>query len=218
MAKKKPSKNIERVKMGKKMRMAQHADSIATSVSLVAFLSAISFFFSGLLLTGDIENSPARSVSLSLLFASAFGFLFSALFYSNTAGKYVAGIMDLKQATQGTIISEYFGVYGLIFATPLAIYSYSNDFFMSIVVLSLVVAGILAYQTLGNKTSIIERYFSRTAVILITILTIFAACGQIWAAREENDLMLYITTGALWGLIVILAAISWTKEASTGDN
>jgi hypothetical protein len=188
------------------------SNATGTAVSLVAFLSAIAFFFSGLLLTGDGTDNITKSVSLSLLFAAAFGFLFAALFYSNSAGKYMLGIIDKKQISKANIISEYFGVYGLVFATPLAIYSYSGDAFMTTVVFLLASLGIFVYQTASGQSSVVERYFSERAVLVITLFLIFAAALQILSAVLALLWLFYIGTAFLWITILSLTFISWQRN------
>lgn len=185
----------------------------STGVQLCAFLAFVAFFFAGLLLTKDrVVAEYIQTWSLALLFASAISFFFAALFYSNLTGKAFAGIYDEAQAVYGNLLSEFPGTYGLMFATPLSVYSYSGNSSLSLIVLFLVSLGVFIYQGLDNESSIVERYFKKGSVRLITVLLIVSAGIQLIGSFVESEIIFTIGTSTLWITIIGLSLFCWTRK------
>jgi hypothetical protein len=140
------------------------------SVSLTSFMTMIDFFFIGLLLTGSPELQIRVRVPLVFLFISAFGFLYSTLIYANASGE----ISRLRrrefdrQMRIANIMSEYWGVYCLVFASPLVILGYSPDRILPLIVLVISIFGFYLYHHMGF--SILERYTKKSLTLLINVL------------------------------------------------
>lgn len=154
-----------------------HMGETEVSVSLTSFMTATVFFFIGLLLTGERELQIRLRIAIIYLFLSAFGFLYSTLIYANASGEIARLHKRLfeRQMSLGNIVSEYFGVYFLIFAIPIVILGYSPDRVLGVVVFAVCFLGFSAYHFLGF--SILERYFARKAsfIIVVFLLTLFNA-------------------------------------------
>lgn len=140
------------------------------SVSLSSFMTAVVLFFTGLLLTANYEIQLRLRFPLLFLFISSFGFLFSTLIYANASGEIsrLNKINFNRQMAVGNILSEYLGVYCLIFALPIVVLGYSPDKILSIMVLIISIIGFLIYHKMGF--SILERYFPTRKILYLVIL------------------------------------------------
>gem|GEM_PF-4238362 len=103
---------------------------IAAGIAFTTFASAGSFVFLGVRLqkcTGRCDAGGITGFSASLdiiaLVICSFGFLFATLAYANATGVLARlSTMSYGEALErGNRVSEYFGVYALIFAIPLAV-------------------------------------------------------------------------------------------------
>lgn len=143
-----------------------------TSVSLTSFMTAVDVFFIGILLTGAPQLQIRLRIPLLFLFISFLGFLYSTLIYANASGE-VARLRHRqfqKQMAVGNIVSEFLGVYCLVFAIPITVLAYSTDRFLSILLLFINVIGFLLYHVWGY--SILERYIrGKTMLVMISLLT-----------------------------------------------
>jgi len=140
---------------------------VEIGVSFTSFMTGVVFFFIGLLLTGDPSLQQFLRIPMLYLFMSAYGFLYSTLVYANASGE-VARLRRKSFDTQmkiGNILSEYWGVYGLVFASPLVILGYSPDKLLALFVLGVSLLGFILYHLSGF--SILERYFSRNVFLSI---------------------------------------------------
>ncbi|HEX5376577.1 MAG TPA: hypothetical protein VFW48_10525, partial [Solirubrobacterales bacterium] len=105
-------------------------NEIAASIAFTTFASAGSFVFLGVRLqkcTGRCDaggiTGLASSLDIIALVICSFGFLFATLSYANATGV-LARLSTLRYGEaleRGNRVSEYFGVYALIFAVPLAV-------------------------------------------------------------------------------------------------
>lgn len=103
---------------------------IAAGIAFTTFASAGSFVFLGVRLqkcTGLCKAGGITGFSSSLdiiaLVICSFGFLFATLSYANATGVLARlSTMNYEEALErGNRVSEYFGVYPLVFAIPLAV-------------------------------------------------------------------------------------------------
>lgn len=185
----------------------------ATGVQLCSFLALVAFFFAGLLLTKEEAGSQyIQTAALALLFASAISFFFAALFYSNVHGEVFAGDPDRKQALFGNILSEFPGTYGLLFSAPLAVYNYSSNEALGILLFLFVSIGALLYQGVGNRSSIIERYLSHKDVLRFSGALCAAAALQLLFALLAWPAPFFFFTAILWALVVGITAFCWNRS------
>jgi len=181
------------------------------SVSFTSFMAAVVFFFIGLLLTGDPELQIRLRVPLIFLFLSALGFLYSTIIYSNASGELSRlrkHSFDLQIAA-GNIISEYFGVYCLIFAIPLTILGYSPDRTLAVIVLILNSTGFFMYHHLGY--SILERYVGRSSLNYIVLFLIGLHVMSFYEFFVGDILAYYFLSSVLLLTIGIITVLSIKK-------
>lgn len=182
------------------------------SVSLTSFMTAVVFFFAGLLLTGSSDLQIRLRIPLLLLFISAFGFLYSALIYANASGE-VARLNKNKfhrQMSAGNILSEYLGVYCLVFAIPIAVLGYSSDKIFSIIVLIVSVMGFVFYHILGY--SILERYFDKPYIYFILLFMIGSQTSCFYFFYIEKMIEHYFSSALLILSILGVLIYSLGKE------
>jgi len=98
-----------------------HQTQIQTYVSFTSFMTVVTTFFAGLLLSQINNYAISIKIPIAFLVVSIFGFLYSTLIY--TTGADEISNNRLKNAKKslliGDIISEYFGVYLLVLSIPL---------------------------------------------------------------------------------------------------
>ncbi len=182
------------------------------SVSLTSFAAAIDFVFIGLLLTGDQSLQVRLRVPLILLFLSAFGFIYASLIFANASGK--VSRLDYstfeKYMHTGNIVSEYFGVYGLIFAVPLVILGYSPDPVLPLVILLISVLGFSFYQF--SRFSILSRRFSGFFFFLMVFLFLATLVVAFIFFYYHMMFRYHIVSTILLLLIFILFFISLSRQ------
>ncbi len=183
----------------KKEKTEHLMNEIGISVSFTSFAAAIDFVFVGLLLTGDENVQMRLRIPIILLFLSAFGFIFATLIFANASGKIARSKNKVVRnyIETGNITSEYFGVYGLIFAVPLVILGYSPDKILSVIILVIAILGFSIYQFM--HFSILSRLFNGTKFYFI-VLTILALL-------TTSFILFYLNFNLLYQIIAILLVI-----------
>ena len=182
------------------------------SVMLTSFMTAVVIFFIGLLLTGDPVLQMRLRVPLVLLFFSAFGFLYSTLVYANASGE-IARLKKNKfdrQMTIGNILSEFFGVYCLVFAVPIVVLGYSPDKILSFFVLVISLFSFLIYHLMGY--SILERYLKRSAFYLTLSMILSTYLFVFIFFYVEREVLFYTLSAFLIFQIITLILILLQKK------
>jgi hypothetical protein len=192
----------------------------STSVSFTAYMAAVATFFAGLLLTQDhrrvaahLGDLLASRIALTMLFVSALAFLYATMIYANTTCDSALGVRGVPSdvcMAQGNVISEYLGVFSLVFAIPLAVLSqrWMRDTAAGLFVLSL--GGFAAYHHLGH--SIAERHLcdpslrGRGRMYAVMIGTIVLGTIQFVAVYDAVPWLAYATSGVLGTSWIALAA------------
>lgn len=189
-------------------------DEASTSVSLTSFMTALVFFFAGLLLTGAETVQERLRVPLTMLFLSAFGFMYSTLIYANATGEVARRRQRsfARQMSIANVVSEYFGVYCLVLAIPLTVLGYSPDRPLAVIVLFLSVGGLSLYHHLGY--SILERYVSRRVMRALLAGLVLVTLGQFWTFYANALPAYYAFTGVLLVYLTVLTyqGIRWGQE------
>lgn len=182
------------------------------SVMLTSFMTAVVIFFIGLLLTGEPELQMRLRVPLVLLFFSAFGFLYSTLIYANASGE-IARLKKNKfdrQMTIGNVLSEFFGVYCLVFAVPIVVLGYSPDRILSFFVLGISLLSFLIYHLMGY--SILERYLKKSAFYLTLTLILLTYLFSFILFYVEQETLFYILSALLIFQIITLILFLLQKK------
>lgn len=179
----------------------------STGVAFSSFMTAVVVFFAGLLLTGPADVQERLRVPLVLLFVSAFGFLYGTLIYANASGDIArrdpSGFE--RAMSHGNVVTEFFGVYGLVLAIPLAVLGYSPDRPVAVAVLVVAAAGFALYHALGY--SILQRYCGRRGTASVVGVLLVVNLVQFVALLERAQVVLYLASAVGMTLIAILATV-----------
>ncbi len=156
--------------MQDKQKFSMYLTQAQTNVSFTSFMTAVVVFFTGLLIASFNQFDITIKIPIAFLIISTFGFLYSTLIFANAGGKAVGE--DEKEFQRhmfmGDVISEYLGVYLLIFSIPLVIGVITNDIFLGIVAIVSALLGLAIYQFSGF--AIIERHFKKHNMVSTVIL------------------------------------------------
>lgn len=161
-------------------------DEIQVAVTLTAFMTGVTMFFTGLLLTEFSSFDISIKIPILFLIISTFGFLYSTLIFGNASGQ--LSRLDHTKFDKfmlvGDYVSEYLGVYFLVLAIPLVINVITQDNFLRLATLLVALGGLLLYQVGGF--SIMERNFKKLHYVfmgIIILLEVLASYTQIYLQK-----------------------------------
>ena len=187
--------------MVKKRNLEVLSSEVSVGVSFTAFMTAVTIFFVGLLITKFESFDLSIKIPILFLIISTFGFLYSTLIYANASGtlsKMLIKNFD-KNMLIGDVLSEYLGVYFLVLAVPLVINVITTDSFLRIATLIVALGGLLIYHISGF--SLMDRHFKRKHywyLFLIIILEITLFYTQIY------DLIYFVPLAVVLIIIILL--------------
>lgn len=119
---------------------------IEVGVTFSSFMSAVTLFFTGLLLAQFKSFDPTIKIPLLFLIISTFSFIFSASIYSNAGVEVTAHRFEAvhKYLSYANNILEFLGLYLFILATPLVVGAVTKDSFLRIatIVIALTALGL----------------------------------------------------------------------------
>jgi len=183
-------------------------EEIQVSVTLTAFLTGVTIFFTGLLLVNFASYDISVKIPILFLIISTFGFLYATLIFSNASG--LLSRLDHKKFERfiivGDYIAEYLGVYCLILAIPLVINVITADALLRYATLISALGGLVLYHSGGF--SIMERNFKKehyAFLIIIILLEISSFYTQIYLEK-------YFIYVALFLLAFILLITYFAKK------
>ncbi len=169
------------IKIERKIQKAEQLGlfmyDIQSNVAFTTFMTAITLFFVGLIITQyDSFNFTIKIPILFLIIATG-AFLVSTLIYSNAGGEVSHGRTKNyeKFLFLGNLLSEFFGVYFLMFSIPLTIIATTTDLFLRASTISVISIVFLVYHF--SRFSIMERYIKNSyihALILVIMLIIIS--------------------------------------------
>jgi len=183
------------------------------SLSFTSIMTMISFIFIGLLLQGNKDLLNKLKIPLMYLFLSAFAFFYSTLIYANVSGNIARLKKSLaeKQLCVGNAVSEFFGVYFIVFSMPMVIFGYINDNFFSYILFLFGIFGLWFYHQLGY--SILGRYVSNLRTFyLLLILTILLHTLNFISFVYNIKYILYLTSIFLVCMMGVFTAYAIHKE------
>ncbi len=182
---------------------------VQVGVSFTAFMTAVTIFFVGLLITKFESFDISIKIPILFLIISTFGFLYSTLIYANASGilsKMVIKNFD-KNMLIGDVLSEYLGVYFLVLAIPLVINVITIDSFLRIATLIVALGGLLIYHLSGF--SLMDRHFKRKHywyLSLVIILEIALFYTQIY------NLIYFVPLAVILILIILLLGFFASRD------
>jgi hypothetical protein len=175
---------------------------IQTSVSFTAFMTAVTIFFVGLLITQFKDLDSSIRIPILFLIISTFGFLYATLIYSNASGKVARlGKVNVdKDMILANSLAEYMGLYFLVLAIPLVINVAASDVFLRVATLIVVLGGLTIYHASGF--SIMGRNFPKLHILFLIIILLL---GIFMFVMQAFSNLLTITS-----IITILLMVSLT--------
>lgn len=182
---------------------------ISAGVSFSSIFTALTTFFTGLIITNYSSFNVTIRIPILFLVISTLGFLYSTMIYANATGFLNGSIDKIKRTILlGDIISEYLGVYFLVAAIPLVINVITTDGFLRYAVLIANLFGLAIYHLSGF--SIMGNDFKKSHGLLISlffILEITLFLSQIYL----NSIMAIIAAI----LIVFQLAVSYVSSKNS---
>jgi hypothetical protein len=159
-------------------------NQVQTDVSLISFMTVISVFFIGSLLSQFNSQDPSIKIPISFLIIATFAFLFSALILSNSSPRIGEGNSEKTERyfSAGYALSEYLGVFLFVLSIPLAINVITTDLYLRITTFCATIAGIGFYQFAGF--SLLDTHFSKTSKFFSLLVILFSVAlfvSQVYA-------------------------------------
>lgn len=182
-------------------KLGLYQDQVQTYVSFTSFMTGVTVFFTGLLLTSYDDYDLTIRVPIAFLIISIFGFLYATLIYTGTAEE-ITNERERefrRSMSLGDTLSEYLGVYLLVLSIPLVVNVISGDPFLKVVAIAASLLGLAIYQASG--VSMVKRHFGRG---YRAVSVIFLAFGAALFASQLYDA--YFSVMATIFILFILVA------------
>jgi len=158
-----------------KNKVLELGGEVSVGVTFASFMSAVSLFFTGLLIAQFKSFDPTIKIPLLFLIISTFSFIFAASIYSNAGVEITSHRFDIveKYLIYGNNILEFLGLYLFILATPMVIGAVTKDSFLRIASIIIAIGGLALYSQ--SEFSILYkelRHRSKRAKPMITLAII----------------------------------------------
>jgi len=187
--------------MVKEEVLSLYQDEVQTSVNVTAFMTGVTIFFTGLLITKFDSYDLSIKIPILFLLISTFGFLYSTLIYANASGeitRYNKGSRFNKNMNIGDSIGEYIGVYFLVLSIPLVINSITTDAFLRLATLIVSLMGLIVYHLSGF--SIMERHYPKAHKIILLFIVILEVSLYL---TQRTEYFVYISVIMILYLMTI---------------
>ncbi len=187
---------------------------VANYAQFSGTMTAVTLFFTGLILTNFENFDTSIRVPIGLLIISMFGFLYGTLLYSNASEEVSSyNYPGLRKAIYlGDIISEYLGLYLLVLSIPLVLNVVTTDGFLRAVALVSALGGLTIYQLSGF--SIVERHFGQKHLGVAAITVFF---GILLSLTQLTDVY-FVPVASLFLLSIALVCLLATRRIPRTDN
>ncbi len=187
----------------KKEEIDPALNEIQVGVSFTSFMTGVTLFFVGLLITQFKVFDSSINIPILFLIISTFGFLYSTLIFANASGKIArSNKKDVrKYMNLGDALSEYLGVYLLVLAIPLVINIIAVDNFLKIATVVAALGGLVIYHAGGF--SIMERSYKKLHYLFLSLIIIFELLMFIFQFADKFNFTVIAAA-----MIVMLFSIS----------
>lgn len=144
-------------------------EELQVSIAMATFMTAASILFLGVILDDASERPRALfdavGIDVFFLFIASFGFLFATLVYANLSGRLARhGTTHFERRIElANSVSEYLGVYPLLFALPLVVARYLDNNQIAWAVAGLSLLSLIGYHYTPN-VSLLERDIGDRAI------------------------------------------------------
>lgn len=146
---------------------------VEVGVTFASFMSAVTLFFTGLLIAQFRSFDITIKIPLLFLIISTFSFIFSASIYSNAGVEVTAHRFQAvqKYLSYANNILEFLGLYLFILATPLVIGAVTKDSFLRVATIVIALTGLTLYSQ--SDFSILHKELPNKAhKLLITLMIV----------------------------------------------
>lgn len=182
---------------------------VTVGVTFASLMSAVSLFFTGILVAQYSSFDKTIRVPLIFLIISTFSFIFAASIYSNASSEITLGKLKLveKYMIYAKNIVELLGLYLFILATPLVIGAVTKDNFLRTSTIIIAIVGFGLYSQ--SKFSVLQKELSnkqkRNVSALIVILALLLYFTQS-STHSSSNVIYDVIAVILAGFLVTLAA------------
>lgn len=154
-------------------------------VTYASLMSAVSLFFTGILISQYRTFDASIKVPIIFLIISTFSFIFSATVYSNAGNEITLNKLETveKHLVYAKNIVEVLGLYLFILATPLVIGAVTRDSFLRTSTIAVALAGFIIYSQ--SRFSTLEKEVSRHEKRLVSI-AIFLMAILIYSTQSSS--------------------------------
>lgn len=180
---------------------------VSVGVTYSALMSAVSLFFTGILISQYAEFDQTIKVPLIYLIISTFSFIFSATIYTNAGTEITLNKLRVveKYMVYGKNLMELLGLYPFILATPMVIGAITHDSFLRTTTILVAIIGFGLYSQ--SKFSVLEKELRRSEKRPLTLMVITLSLLMYYfqTAQVEDALFIYsFLSIVLMGLIMVL--------------
>jgi GNAT superfamily N-acetyltransferase len=145
---------------------------VSVGVTYSALMSAVSLFFTGVVISQYNNFDQTIKVPLIFLIISTFSFIFSATIYTNAGSEITLNKLRVveKYMIYGKNLTELLGLYPFILATPMVIGAITNDSFLRTSTILVALTGFALYSQ--SKFSVLDKELKRQDKRWITSITV----------------------------------------------
>lgn len=188
---------------------------VSVGVTYSSLMSAVSLFFTGILVSQYKTFSVTIKVPLIFLIISTFSFIFSATIYTNAGTEISLGKLKVaeKYMVYAKNIMELLGLYLFILATPLVIGAITEDNFLRLVTIAVALVGFILYSQ--SHFSIFDKELrkDKKQLLSMVIVALTLALYYFQSASFANRLFYYSATAILVVLLLVAATDRFCKRS-----
>ena len=187
------------------------ATEVSAAIALNFFMTIISTFFLGVFFANPNQIHPAH-IPILFLIISILGFIFSTLIYTNASDRdaELKSYEFRRHIFIGNLLSEYFGVYFLVFSFPLTFALFFKDSTVSVFVTFVTVVSFLAYHLFGF--SVLERYLNSPKTFHLSIYFVCTLLVLSTVFSILNNFIFFNLSGFLLILVIVGLFIMSSKR------
>jgi hypothetical protein len=200
--------------MVKEGMLQSYQNEIQTGVSVTSFMTAVTIFFVGILISKYDSFDNSIKIPILFLIISTFGFLYATLIVSNGSIEINSKNFSLSRFNRnmhiGDIIGEYLGVYLLVLSIPLVINAITQDVFLRYSKLLASLAGLIVYHISGF--SILSHHFKKRNNFIFLVIVIFELALFFTQFNLENYFVIIASALVLYLCLIAILASKMKRE------
>ena len=193
--------------------LSRYSAEADVGVSFGGLFSALTVFFTGLLISNYNSFSEYVRVPILFLVISTFGFVYATLIYANATAKLKS--TELKSCEKAIrtadILSEFMGVYTLLISIPLVIPVVTDDVFLIYSVFISDVVGLIIYHL--SSFDIVQEYYPRAHFFIVAVI-IALMVALMFFLMNNNQLFLQLSVVATVLFLITISILCIRKIKS----